>query len=315
MNKRDIVFGLLDAHCALPYLPAAFFLHFSARFHRGQAAVDKHLEYFRYTGMDFIKIQYECKFPPVPQIRRPRDWAAMPRYGRDFFDGQLRAVAGLVKAAKREAVILQTLYSPFMCALHSTSSALLTEHLSEAPEKVGIGMEIITDSLRLFARECVKLGVDGFYTSTKGGEGARRFADGAIFERYIKPFDLSLLAEVNQACRLNILHVCGHQYDYDSFAPLLDYPGQIVNCPLRVGGQPLTPEQAARLFGRPFMGGLERKGVLTQGTREQIGAAVAALRGAGAGRFILGAECTVSDDTSWARLKAAIDAAHARAPD
>lgn len=310
MNKRDIVLSLLDGRGARPYLPAAFFLHFPARFHAGPAAVEQHLAYFRYTGMDFIKIQYECKFPPLPWIREPRHWAAMPRHGRDFYAGQLRAVEGLVKAAGREALVIQTLYSPFMCALHSTGAALLGEHLRGAPEQVRVGMEIITESLRLFVRECIKLGVDGFYTSTKGGEGGR-FADPTIFERCVKPHDLSLMDEINAACQFNILHVCGHQFGYDSFAPLLDYPGQIVNCPLTLGGRALTPDQAAQMFQRPFMGGLEREGTLARGTPAQIRAAVGALWRASSAPFILGAECTVAADTPWQRLKLAIDAAHA----
>src|SRR5262249_42392302 len=156
---------------ARPYVPAAFFLHFPPEFREGQAAVDKHLEYFRFTGMDLLKIQYERTFPPQTQIQSPADWSKMPPYGREFFDGQLKAVEGLVKAVKSEAVVVQTLYSPFMCAAHATSSAVLTDHLNREPEKVKKGLEMITESLRIFVRECIRLGVDGFYMSTQGGEG------------------------------------------------------------------------------------------------------------------------------------------------
>ena len=38
-------------------VPAAFFLHFDQAYHRGRAAVDKHLEFFRATGMDIVKSQ------------------------------------------------------------------------------------------------------------------------------------------------------------------------------------------------------------------------------------------------------------------
>src|SRR5436305_1102509 len=147
MNKRDVVLSLLDEKQQPEYIPAAFFLHFTPEFHAGQAAVDKHLEYFRATGMDFIKIQYERTFPAIPGIRTPDDWARMPRYGKDFFEGQLKAVEGLVKAAKSEAVIIQTLYSPFMCASHTTSD--VTEHLKRDPEKVAKGFAIITESLQV----------------------------------------------------------------------------------------------------------------------------------------------------------------------
>src|SRR5207244_3526897 len=104
-NKRDGVLGVLDRGKEHEYVPAAFFMHFPPEFHEGQAAVDKHLEFFRYTGMDFVKVQYERKFPRVESIRRPEDWANAPRYGKEFFDPLLSAIDGLVKAAKSEALI------------------------------------------------------------------------------------------------------------------------------------------------------------------------------------------------------------------
>ena len=100
------------------YVPAAFFLHFDEASRLGPGAVKKHLEYFRFTGMDFVKVQYERTFPPLPQIQTAADWKAMPRYGLDFYKPQLEVVDALVKAAGREALVLVTLYSPFMCAGH-----------------------------------------------------------------------------------------------------------------------------------------------------------------------------------------------------
>lgn len=310
MNKRDVMFSLLDERSQPPYVPAAFFLHFPTAFHEGPAAIEKHLEFLRYTGMDFVKIQYERPFPPVPAIQRPEDWGKMPRYDREFYEGQLRVVEGLVNAAKHEAMVVVTLYSPFMCAGHTTSDALVTEHLQQAPEQVKQGLEIITESLQLFVRECIALGVDGFYHSTQGGE-ARRFTDDGIFEQYIKPYDLRLMEEINQRCEFNILHVCDYLRDYDDFTPFLDYPGDIVNCPLTVGDRTLTPIEAAQLFDRPYMGGMERKGVLATGTPDQVRQAAEAVLREAPERFVLAADCTVPSDTSWDNLRAAIDAAHA----
>jgi len=308
MNKRDILFNLLEQKQPLPYVPAAFFLHFPPDFHTGQAAINKHLEYFHYTDMDLVKIQYEKPFPKIPAIQKPEDWAKMPHYGRDFFAEQLEVVKGLVHAAKRDAVVVVTLYSPYMSAGHTTSDAMLTEHLKEAPEQVKQGMEIITDSLLGFVRECIKLGVDGFYHSTQGGE-ANRF-DRATFEAYVKPFDLVLMDEAKQHCAFNILHVCDYLRPYDDFAPFIEYPGHIVNCPLEVGDQRITPGEAARLFGRPYMGGLERKGILETGTAEQIRAEVEAILREAPDYFMLAADCTVPSETSWDKLQTAITIAH-----
>jgi len=313
MNKRDAILSFAKENGAPPYTPAAFFLHFSPEYHAGQAAVEKHLEYFRATGMDFIKIQYESTFPKVPSIQTAQDWARMPRYGRDFFAGQLAAVEGMVKAARSEAVVIVTLYSPFMCAGHTTSDAFLTDGLNREPEKVRKGLEIITESLLGFVQECIKLGVDGFYTSQQGGE-AKRFSNQQVFNRYIKPFDLALMEEANRSCPFNILHVCDYQRDYDDFSPFLDYPGTVVNCPLNLANRPIDMKEVVRLFKRPFMGGMERKGVITNGTPDQIRQAVKAVLDKAPDRFILGADCTVPSETPWDNLKIAIDAAHARTP-
>ena len=71
VNKREKVLTLLDPTRPPSYIPAAFFLHFPQDCHRGQAAIDKHLEYFRHTDMDIVKIQYEFAFPRLPEIRSP----------------------------------------------------------------------------------------------------------------------------------------------------------------------------------------------------------------------------------------------------
>ncbi len=310
MNKRDALLGLAEARQPLPYVPAAFFLHFPPAFHSGPAAVEKHLEFFRYTGMDFIKIQYERTFPPQPQIQTPDDWAHLPRYGHDFFAGQLEAVRGLVAAAGHEAVVVMTLYSPFMCAGHATSPALVEDHLRREPEKVRRGLEIITDSLLEFVRECIRLGIDGFYASTQGGE-AGRFADPQIFRDHIRPFDLVLMDEARRACPFNILHVCDYVRDYADFSPFLDYPGTVVSSPLKLGPRRLTPREAAALFQRPYLGGLERLGEIAHGRPEQIRQAVEAVIAQAPARFILGADCTVPGDAPWDNLKLAIDTAHA----
>jgi uroporphyrinogen decarboxylase len=310
MNKRDVILGLADANRPLPYVPAAFFLHFPAAFHFGQAAVDKHLEYFRYTGMDLVKIQYERPFPSLPQIQTPADWIKMPHYELDFFKGQLDAVKGLVRAVGREAVVVMTLYSPFMCAGQVVGQAL-GDHLNREPEQVRKGLEIITDSLLGFVRECIRLGVDGFYTSTQGGE-AGRFVEANTFAKYIKPFDLVLMEEANRACPFNILHVCDYHLDYADLTPFLDYPGTVVNCPLKLGARQLTPKEASELFKRPYMGGLDRKGILTSGTPEQIRKTIYSVIEQAPPRFILGADCTVPSEISWDNLRIAIEAAHAQ---
>ncbi len=315
MNKRDRVLSVLDHGGTQDTTPAGFFIHFDPAYHRGQAAIDRHLEFFRCTGMDFVKIQFEHPFPLRPEIQRARDWDSMPMYGVDFYEAPLKVVEGLVRAAKKDALVIMTLYSPFMCAgqtvRHEGSSGheVITRQIQEDPDKVRKGIEIIAESLMLFVKGCIDLGIDGFYASTQGGESGR-FADPALFETCIKPSDLVLMEEMNRACAVNILHVCDFHAGYDDLTPFLEYPGHVVNCSLELGNERVSAKELSRVFSRPFMGGVDRKGALVSGSPREIEAAVATAVDDAPDRFILGADCTLPGDIDWSRIRTAISAAH-----
>jgi uroporphyrinogen decarboxylase len=308
-NKRDIMMELLDRNVPHDYIPAAFFLHFNQKFRLGEPAVRKHLDFFRATGMDFVKIQYERTFPPLPSIKKPEDWKEVPHYKLDFYEPELQVVRGLIKAAKKEALILVTLYSPFMCAGQTAGMQQLSAHLMDDPENVAKGLETITDSLMLFVKECIRLGVDGFYTSTKGGE-AGRFEKPDTFAKYIKPFDVILMREVNNSCAFNILHVCDFSGPYADLSSYLDYPGQVVNCNPKLTTKTLSWQEIERMFNRPVMGGLDRHGIVTTGKLEEIRRTAAAVLRDAPRPFILGADCTLPDDTDWVSIRAAVESAH-----
>jgi uroporphyrinogen decarboxylase len=310
MTKRDLVLGLLDPGKPQTYIPAAFFLHFDPSCHFGRAAVDKHLEFFRATGMDFVKIQYERSFPRLPAIQRAGDWTRMPLYGKEFFEPQLEVVEVIVKAVKREAVVVVTLYSPFMCASHAVGEENVLQHLRENPDLVLKGMETVTESLMTFVKACIRLGVDGFYHSTQGGE-THRLADRTLFDEFVRPYDLAVMKEAERSCIFNILHVCDYVGEYDDLARFQDYPGHVVSCPLKVGGRPLPLPEAYRLFGRPVMGGLDRRGAIATGSEAQIRAEVDSTLRSAPARFILGADCTAPAETPWENLRTAIQTAHA----
>ena len=308
MNRRDWMLNLINDKTPSGFIPAAFFMHFDEAHKQGQAAIDKHLEFFHQTGMNFVKIQYEQVQPVGMPIRKPQDWAIMPLYEEAYFAPTLAVVEGLVKAAGQEALVIMTLYSPFMWACQYDKTADIDAHLRENPEAVAKGLSIMTENVLRLVRGCKRLGVDGFYASSQGGE-AFRFLDPELFRKYIKPTDLAVWEEIRD-CRFNILHVCDYEGGYADLSPFLDYPGQVVNCSLKLGERGLTPTEASVMFGRPFMGGMERKGVVATGNAEAIRQAVGEVLAQAPKRFILAADCTVPGDTHWANLKTAIDTAH-----
>lgn len=309
MNKREIMLNLLESGRPQSYFPAAFFLHFDPIYHQGQAAIEKHLEFFRYTGMDFIKIQYEHSFPKRSDILKPIDWKKLPLLKKEYFDTPIEIARGLVKSAKKEALVLVTLYSPLMCAGQVTGQELLNRHLQEDPEAVKLGIETATESLMNFVRGCINAGVDGFYASTQGAESSR-FSDPTIFLNYIKPYDLEIMHEINQKCIFNILHICDYHGTYRDLSIFIDYPGHIVNCGLKLSDRVISSQEVYQLFKRPYMGGMDRHGVIATGDQIQIRQEVLSILKDAPEKFILAADCTVPGNTPWDNLKTAIETAH-----
>jgi uroporphyrinogen decarboxylase len=184
------------------------------------------------------------------------------------------------------------------------------KHIEEDGEAVRKGLDAITESLLGFVRECRRLGVNGFYASTQGGE-AGTFRDPGLFGKYVTPYDLRLMREIDGTCPFNILHVCDYEAPYADLTPFLQYPGHVVTCSPRLTTGEVRLRELARRFGRPIMGGLDRKGVIATGTDEEIQRAVTDVLRAAPDRFILGADCTVPGEARWEGLRTAIATAHA----
>jgi len=309
VNKRERMLGWLAGQGTPNYTPAAFFLHFGNDYKAGSAAAKRHLEFFHYTDMDFLKIQFEQTYSRQEFLQKPADWSKIKLAKLDFYEPLLQTVRELVKAEKQNSLILMTLYSPFMCAGHCATAPVLLQHMEENPEAVKKGLEILTESQLLFVRACIKEGVDGFYTSTQGSE-AKRFSDPALFSRYVKPFDLVSMKEIATACPFNILHVCDYVAPYANYDAVSDYPGHVVNCNVKLSDRQITAQEITRQFQRPFMGGLDRHGIIATGTSAQVEAEIRKLVKNTPRPFILGADCTVEADTNWDRLKHAVSVAH-----
>ena len=55
-SKRDLMTAVLNMDARPSYVPAGFFMHFGVK---GDAAIKAHMDHFRGTGMDFVKIQFD----------------------------------------------------------------------------------------------------------------------------------------------------------------------------------------------------------------------------------------------------------------
>ena len=309
-DRRAALLSLKNGGAGPGYVPAAFFLHFGEDALLGREAIERHVEYYRHTGMDFVKVQYERNFPPRPELRTPADWQSMPRYGLDFYRPQLEVVEALVKALGQEALVLVTLYSPYMCAGRTVGREALARQVEADGAAVARGLDTIASSLLEFVAECGNLGVDGFYASSQGGE-ARTLRDPELFERHVKPSDLRVHRAIDSAFTFNILHVCDYVARYSDLGPFTDYPGQVVSCSPVLTTGTVGMRELARVFGRPVMGGMDRNGPLSRGTMAEVRLEAEAVLRDAPPRFVLGADCTIPGEGRWEAIRTAVATAHA----
>ena len=310
LSKRDIMDRFLDGTLDGNYAPAAFFMHFGKDAKTGDAAVNAHLRYFLSTGMDIVKVQFEQGYGRI-RIEKPEDWDQIKPLPDDFFAPTLEVIDNIVKVAGHDAMVLPTIYSPFQMLVQTVGAANVVKYAQEDPQRVTKALEIFTDALVKFAKDAKALGVDGFYTPSQGGE-QKFYSVPDFFNRFVKPYDLTVMKECNDGTRCNILHICDYEGPYDDLTRFADYPGQIVNTPNVVDGKPFSLRDGKRMFNRIVMGGLERKKTIHDGTPEEVAEAVRKVKSGYTDPLVVGAECTIKPDTPIENIRAAIDTAHGK---
>ncbi len=304
-NKRELILSVLDQSKPNKYVPAAFFLHFDHKL--GAKAVQDHVNFFRATNMDIVKIQYEVVVPRL-DIKKPEDWKKVPVYGEDFFEPQLTVIEDLAQQLSGEALILPTVYSP-VALLQQTVGDGFLELVKKDPEAVRPALENITQSIENYLRAARQRGADGFYVSSQGGD-TRTFGKTDIFKDVLREYDKRVSETANELASFNILHICDYGSSYVSIDDYADYPASIINPPIHLEKGSVDLKHVQEVFRRPVFGGLDRLGVLVTGTLEEAKEEVDKVLENAPDNFILGADCTVPSDTDYDRLRAIIDYAH-----
>ena len=309
-SKRERILQVLDQSRPNEYVPAAFFLHFENKL--GRKAVQDHKDFYRATNMDFVKVFYEIAVPQV-DINSGSDWEKVPVYGEEFFAPQVAVIADLAREFGNEAFVLPTVYSPLALAHQTLGRGKdFKKLIAENPKAFGKAIKNLSLSIENYLRAARKAGADGFYISTQGGDG--NSIPEKIWKEQVRQWDKHVSEVANEIGEINILHICDYGTPFKNAEALYDfadYPASIINVPLKFSdGSTLNLKEAQKRFGRPIFGGLERLGVIANGSIEEAKAEVDKVLENASPNFILGADCTVPGTTDWENLRAIIDYAH-----
>ena len=97
-------------------------------------------------------------------------------------------------------------------------------------------------------------------------------------------------------------------------ARYLDYTGKIVNVPVTIDGKPLSLNDSYKLFGRPVLGGFNRKTEIGKASPEKIAGMTRQIIANGSnGHLMIGANCSVPSPLDiTANIHAAVITAHGR---
>lgn len=316
MTKRERVLAAIQGR-EVDVVPTGFSLHFPLEGASGDKGVRSHLDFFRQTDTDIMKIMNENLVPDVGEIRTPDDWNKIPSYSLQdgFMRNQIEMVKNILDQADAEAFSLGTLHGICASAIHPIEARygyegvrkLFCAHIRENKQPVLEAFKRITDGMCQLAVAYKGLGLDGIYYAALGGE--RHYFTDDEFAEVIEPFDKEILKAAKAEGLYNFLHMCKDNLNmgrYESYNALAD----VVNW--GVYETDFSLEQGRRMFpGTTVMGGLaNRSGVMVDGTIEELKeAAKGIIRDYGKTSFILGADCTLPTEIPYERIHAIVEAA------
>ncbi|GAA0182427.1 uroporphyrinogen decarboxylase family protein [Clostridium sediminicola] len=315
MNKKERVIAAIKGK-EVDRVPSCFSLHFSKDEAFGQVGVNSHLEFFKETDTDIIKIMNENLVPYMGDIKRPDDWNKIKNISLkdDFMISQIDMVERILDKCEADTFKVGTLHGIVASAIHPIEAMygyepvreLLCTHIRENKTPVLDACKRITEGMCQLAEKYIEIGLDGMYYAALGGE--KYYFTDEEFENHIAPLDKLILQASKQNNGYNILHMCKDKLNLERYKSYIDL-ADVVNW--GVYEDNISLEEGRKLFGDiTIMGGLRnRAGVLVDGTNEEIEQEVKSIIDSfGKEKFILGADCTLPTEISYKRVNVAVEA-------
>lgn len=311
MTKKERVLSVMKKQ-PVDQIPAGFWFHYRSDY-SVQQMIDAHMELFRETDMDVIKIMQDYPYPISGEINCAEDWYRIQIKGTDSeeFAKMADVIRGIRKEAGEDVLIFQTMFGPFKAASMAFGDDVLMKYSKEAPEAVAAGVKIIADGLEEWAKGYLEAGADGIYYSAQFGEIGR--FEKEEWEKLVRPYDLQILG-VSEAREdaYNILHICGEpEYAFKTHVDWFqDYPADLINWSVK--DNQFTLKEGQEIYSSAILGGMNNKGNVLKGSKEAIQNEVKEILDQfGTTGIMIGADCTIQgENISLELIRTAVEAAH-----
>ena len=320
--KKDLVLKAFRGE-EVERVPVGFWYHFTQEDEwlqglGNQKIIQKnlagHQKFLAEVQPDFIKLMSDGYFAypheqlkGLTSIKEVGDLEPLGAH-HPWIEEQVSLVKQIKASFQEELVALYNIFAPatyfkWLVGEVAGGDDVLADFLAEDAEATKKALDLIAQDIATLSQRLIQeVGLDGIYLSVQTIQDERVTEE--VYQTFIAPSELAVLAAANQAGGQNILHICGYEGAKNNLDLFKDYPAQVFNW--AVGPERLSLEQGRQLFhGRTVLGGFEntRSGLLYGGSRAEIEAETKRLiERAGKRGLILGADCTLPSDIAPERI-------------
>lgn len=309
MNKIERVTNALRGD-EVDRPPFSFWYHFGLQHMAGRKHAEAELDFYRAYDLDFLKVMSDYPYPlpdGLDAVTTEEDWRRIEPIAPDnkCWSEQLSALSMIDDEIGKEAMFIETIFSPWTTARRLARSGSLTAARQRHPETLFAAMDAISTSLAGYATQVLTRGATGIFLSL--GAATDEVMTAEEYETWGRPFDLRILEAVREA-PFNVLHIHGKRLHFDS---LLDYPVSALNWS-HFATAPSLSEGKMR-SGKTVLGGIDEASASHVSAPEISEQVDNAIREVGMRGLIVTPGCSVPTDTrerSLREVRAAVEHAH-----
>jgi uroporphyrinogen decarboxylase len=287
--------------------PFSFWYHFGLQHMSWKEHATAETDFYRAYGLDFLKVMSDFPYPfpaGLEAVASEDDWKRVEPVGPEdeCWSQQLSALSLINDQIGKEAMFIDTIFSPWTTARRLSRSGGLAVARQRFPETLLAALDAISTSLASYAKEALKRGAAGIFLSLGAASDDVMVAN--EYDIFGRPFDLKIIDAVRDAS-FNVLHIHGKRIHFNS---VKDFPVHALNWS-HFATAP-TLQDGKKLSGKSVLGGVD-EATASHVSAPEIGEQVEeAIREVGTRGLIITPGCSVPTDTreqSLRRIKAAVE--------